>query len=180
MTPNRINYFDEFNSAEHFKGDVKWDEIKDLTGSDFLWEVLEPMSIMVADEDHEEERAKRLSPGQKALYFFWYLDAQVTNGGFIQFYWNGYDFYLPSIKKGLELMDYNELLNVVVNSENEYDKHSDKFEECGEKDNSQWLYKNLNEFDKLDDWYFSRTGEHYSIIEKFVRENIDEFIIKTE
>lgn len=178
MTPKRIDYFDEFNSAKHFRSKVKWDKIKDLTGSDFLWEILEPISIMIGDADHEEERAKRLSPKQKALHFFWYLDAEVTNGGFIQFYWNGYEVYLPSLKKGLELVGYDELLDVVIRSENEYDKHIDNFEEWREKENWEWLYENLKEFEQLDDWYYSKSEEHYSVIEKYIRENIDDFIIK--
>jgi hypothetical protein len=54
------------------------------------------------------------------------LDAQVTNGGFIQFYWNGYEVYLPSIKKGLELMGFTDLLKIINKSEKEYDKHIKK------------------------------------------------------
>lgn len=177
MTTHRIDYFSEFNPAKHFRGKVHWDKIKDLKGSDFLWEILEPISKMIKDDEHEEERVKRLSPGQKALHFFWYLDAQVTNGGFIQFYWNGYDAYLPSLKKGLELIGYTELLEVVIKSEQEYDSNIDKFNEWKDKDDWEWLYDNLKEFEKLDDWYYSKNEHHYSIFESHIRQNLDSYVL---
>jgi hypothetical protein len=179
MTTQQQDLFADFDKAKHFRPKVKWADIKDLTDSDFLWEVLSPISDMVGGTKHEEKRVKRLSPEQKALYFFWYLDAQVTNGGFIQFFFNGYGVYLPSIKKGLELMGNSELLKLVIKSEKEYDKNVDKFEECRKKEDWQWLYKNLKAFDKLDDKYYDAGDKYYLDVEKFVRKHIDQFIIKT-
>lgn len=57
---------------------------------------LEPINIAIGDEN-EKDLATRFSPAQKALYYVWYLDAEVTNGGFIQFYWNDYRKYIPLI-----------------------------------------------------------------------------------
>ncbi len=178
MKTQRTDYFAEFNKAKHFLPELKWTYIKDKTGADFLWDVLEPISDMIESAKYEEKRAKTLSPEQKALHFFWYLDGQVTNGGFIQFYWNGYDIYLPSIKKGLELMAYSDLLKIVIKSEEEYDKYIKKFEEWRKKEDWEWLYKNLKEFDKLDDKYYANGENHYLVVEKFVRKHIDQFIIK--
>jgi hypothetical protein len=178
MTNQRHDYFTDFDKTKHFLPKIKWADIKDRSGSDFLWEVLEPISDMIESVKHEEKRAKRLSPEQKALHFFWYLDAQVTNGGFIQFYWNGYEVYLPSIKKGLELMGFTDLLKIINKSEKEYDKHIKKFEEWRKKKDWQWLYDNLKEFDKLDSKYYSSSEKHYVTIEKFVRKHIDQFITK--
>ena len=178
MTPELIDFFQEFDKSKHFKSKVNWAEISELNGSDFLWEVLEPISTMIKDQKYELTRAKRLSPSQKALHFFWYLDGQVTNGGFIQFYFNGFEVYLPSLKKGLELIGYTDLLKKVIKSEKEYNKHIDKFNEWREKEDWEWLYDNLKEFDKLDVWYYSKEETHYSTLEKFVRNNIDDFIVK--
>jgi hypothetical protein len=180
MTQQREDYFVEFTKTKHFRGKVKWNDVKNLEGSDFLWEILEPISLMIKDTKYEETRAKRLSPNQKALHFFWYLDEQVTNGGFIQFYWNGYEVYLPSLKKGLELIGYTNLLKKVIKSEHEYEKHKAEFVKWRKKGDWEWLYNNLKEFEKLDDWYYKKEEQHYSIVEKYVRQNIDDFIIKTD
>jgi len=37
------------------------------------------------------------------------LDAQVTNGGFLQFYSNGYRNYVPTINAGLKLIGDNKI-----------------------------------------------------------------------
>jgi uncharacterized protein YwqG len=62
--------------------------------------------------------SKRLSPGQKALFFIWYLDAEVTNGGFIQFYWNGkgYDLVTSSSATWQQLFG---LLLLQIDTDNE-------------------------------------------------------------
>jgi len=41
---------------------------------------------------------------RKHFYYWWYVDAQVTNGGFTQFYYNDYGMYVPTIIKGLKQM----------------------------------------------------------------------------
>ncbi len=178
MTEQITDGFSDFDQAKHFRGKVDWKQVKDMTGADFLWEILEPISDMIKDARHEETRAKRLSPYQKALHFFWYLDGQVTNGGFIQFYCNGYDSYLPAIKKGLALMEHQQLLEQVIKSEQAYEKHKADFDKWKKKKDWEWLYDNLEEFEEMDDWYYANKEEHYTLAEKFVRLHIDDFIIK--
>jgi hypothetical protein len=70
------NSFDKDNHLQPVFDKAKFDT---LHGWDFGWEILEPINIAKGDED-EFQLSKRFSPGQKALYFIWYLDAQVTNG----------------------------------------------------------------------------------------------------
>ena len=41
MTPELMDFFQEFDKSKHFKSKVNWAEISELNGSDFLWEVLE-------------------------------------------------------------------------------------------------------------------------------------------
>ena|SRR5688572_24823300 len=178
MAKERKDYFTEFNEKKHFRSKVDWNKVKKLKDEDFIWEILEPISIMIRDLDHEEERVKRLSPGQKALHFFWYLDAQVTNGGFIQFYFNGYEAYLPSLKKGLEVIGYKKLLSVVTKSEELYDKHIKEFKGRRTAKLLSSLYSKLPEFGKLDDWYYSNEKEHYAFFDKYIRKNIDDFIVR--
>lgn len=75
-------------------------------------------------------------------------------------------------------MGYSDLFKLVSKSELEYDKHFEKFTEWRKKKDWQWLYDNLKEFDKLDNKYYSNGEKHYQTVEKYVRKNIDQFIIK--
>ena len=75
------NTYDKLNHLQPFFDRAKFDT---LHRWEFGWAILEPINIAKNDED-EKILATKFSPGQKALYFIWYLDAEVTNGGFIQF-----------------------------------------------------------------------------------------------
>ena len=114
--------------------------------------------------------------GQKALYFFWYLDAQVTNGGFIQFYWNGYRRYLPTILKGLELLEDKDLIGLITKVDKEYLSNLKTFEKHRELNDWEPLYKNLTEFEKYDSIYYSIHDNTMKKIEKYIRLHPDDFV----
>ena len=147
---NQYNVFDEEN---HIQPDFDKAKFKTLHGQDLGWAMLEPINL-AKSHYHEIELSKRFSPGQKALYFFWYLDAQVKNGGFIQFYWNGYRKYLPAIKEGLELVGDSQVLEIVDSADIEYLGNKDKFLIQKEKDDWKPLYKSLTKFDELDQIFY--------------------------
>ena len=98
-----MELYNTFDEANHLQPVFDKAKFSTLHGWDFGWAILEPINIAKGDED-EIELSRRFSPGQKALYFIWYLDAEVTNGGFIQFYWNDYRKYISPILQGLKLI----------------------------------------------------------------------------
>ena len=170
--------FSTFNKEDHFRPEMNWEELSQLEGAEFLWEVLEPISDMIDTSDVEAERSKRLSPSQKVLHFFWYLDDQVTNGGFILFYWNEYHFYLPTIIAGLELWGNQELLDIVQNAQKVYELNKSTFEKFLKSDDPEGLENALPEFRDLDEQYHEMGDEHYAKLEAFVRAHIDDFLVK--
>lgn len=113
-----MNLWNTFDPNNHLQPEMKSVEFDSLHSWELGWELLEPLNKATSDE-HEIELSQSFSPGQKTLYFLWYLDGQVTNGGFIQFYWNGYDKYLPAITEGLTLIGDAEMRQLV----NEVDKY---------------------------------------------------------
>jgi hypothetical protein len=171
---NEHELFNEFNSTNHLKAPLDKMSFDTLHGWDFGWAMLEPINVANVVQN-ESQLSKRLSPGQKALYFFWYLDAEVTNGGFIQFYWNGYEKYLSPIKAGLSLIGDKEVLKLVNESELEYRKHFGKFEK--QKQLGDWgpLYNSLKTFDRLDSIYYEIHDQTMILIEKYARENPNQF-----
>jgi hypothetical protein len=120
--PKAVEQFNTFDTAQHLQplfDKVKFDT---LHGSEFDWAILEPINLAKSRDD-DKELSKRFSPGQKALYFIWYLDEQVTNGGFVQFYINGYREYIAAIKDGLKLIGDKAMYSLVANADNEYLTH---------------------------------------------------------
>jgi hypothetical protein len=168
----RYSIFDPDNHLLPFFDREKFESLHDW---EFGWAILESIQNASSGED-EKELSRRLSPGQKALYFIWYLDAQVTNGGFIQFYWNGYAKYLPPIIDGLRLIGEDKILDLVDKADKEFKANIQKFIQQKKKDDWEPLYEDLRKFDEYDDVYYETHDGMMAKIEKLIRNNPDEFI----
>ena len=168
--------YNSFEPAKHLKPDFEKNTFESLHLWDFGWELLEPLNIATDQENSEIELSRRLSPGQKALYFFWYLDAQVTNGGFIQFYWNGYRKYLAPILQGLQLIGDSAMILLVNKVDEAYSIHKLEFDKQQELGDWESLYDNLTIFEKYDSEYYQSHDKTMSMIEEYARANPDEFV----
>jgi hypothetical protein len=171
----RKNYFKYFDTAEQLRPTFSKKEFKTLTGWDFVWEILEPINIATTRRS-EIGLSKKLSAGQKTLYFFWYLDAEVTNGGFIQFYFNNTDHYLPSIIEGLSFIKDKSMLGLVNEAEQIFQQKQALFKKATTIEAFSKLYDKIKEFSKLDDKYYKLRDKTIAKIEKYIRENPKEFV----
>jgi hypothetical protein len=172
---DHMEIYDIFDKTNHLQPEFDKTRYDTLHGWDFGWAVLEPINVANSRDD-EKELSKRFSLGQKALYFFWYLDAEVTNGGFIQFYWNDYRPYLPTIREGLKLIGDNELLNLLDKADQEYLTHKDKFDKQREKQDWTPLYNDLKKFEEYDRTYYKIHDRTMELIEQYARLHPDEFV----
>ncbi|MGV3460518.1 MAG: DMP19 family protein [Flavobacterium sp.] len=176
--------YSAFDPASHYRPKLSKGDFYRLSGFDFGWFVLEPLSDYVGTQDNEAELAAHLSPAQKALYFWWYLDAQVTNGGFIQFFFNGYGKYVPAIIAGLQLVGDDAMAERVEKAGAIYRKNIKLFENAwnDELEGLSALYDNakvekLNEFD---DEYYDMNTATMAAIEKYIRSHAGEVAVDEE
>jgi hypothetical protein len=172
---NSMELYNTFDTNNHLQPLFDKTTFDTSHGWNFGWKILEPINIAKSRDD-DKLLATRFSPGQKALYFFWYLDAQVTNGGFIQFYWNGYRQYLPPIIDGLKLIGDISMLELVNKADEEYLKHKEQFILQRQKDDWQPLYDSLKNFDEYDSIYYATHDKTMELIEKYAREHPNEFV----
>ena len=171
-TPAPRDPYWEFNNEKHFRPRLPKGDFFKLKGFDFGWFVLEPLSKFVQNKEQEIERGKSLSYGQKALYYWWYLDAQVTNGGFVQFYYNGYGPYVPTIIKGLEHIGDTEMAKLVEKADGIYQKNRALMEKAQETELfGSDLYEKLDGLTLLDKQYYDKNQDTMAFIEKYVRKN---------
>jgi hypothetical protein len=119
--------------------------------------------------------SKQFSPGQKALCFYWFLDAEVTNGGFVQFYYNGKDRYLPPILEGLKLIGDVELINLVLEVEAEYQVNKEEFESYRRRNDFSGLAKTFNWYEKYDQKYYQLHDRTMKLLEQYARKHATEF-----
>ena len=166
----------DFDQSKHFRPKLNTGEFFRLSGFDFGWFVLEPISEYIQNKKGELIRGNTLSYGQKALYYWWYVDAQVNNGGFIQFYYNDHARYIPTIIKSLKHVGDNQMAELVNRSYDLYLNKNKKIKDA-RKDGLQGfsnLYKEINDFDELDDIYYNINEKTMKIIENFIRSNPNE------
>lgn len=169
----------EFDQSKHFRPKLNTGEFFKLTGFDFGWYVLEPISEYIQDRKGELKKGNTLSYGQKALYYWWYVDAQVTNGGFTQFYYNDYGKYVPTIIQGLKHIGDDKMTELVNRSYELYLKENKKIEDArkgGIEDFSN-LYKEIKDFEELDDKYYNLNEQTMKIIENYIRSNPNEICL---
>lgn len=164
-----------FEKENHLKPDFEKSGFDSLSSWDFGWAILEPINI-ATDKENEKLLSKRFSPGQKAIYFFWYLDGEVTNGGFIQFYWNNNRKYLLPILEGLKLIGDNEMLNLLKKADEIYIENKEKFEFGNSQEDFENLCNELNDFEDFDLKYYQLHDKTMDLIEKFARQNPNEFL----
>jgi len=170
-----MEIYNIFDKENHLQPNFDKNKFDTLHGWEFGWEILEPINI--ADSSSEDqELSKRFSPGQKALYFFWYLDGEVTNGGFIQFYWNGYRHYLPTIMEGLKLIGDEELITLIDKADKEYLDNKGQFDLQKAKGNWEPLYTNLTNFETYDNEFYKIHNNTMALIEKYARSHLEEFV----
>lgn len=174
-TMERKNYFKYFDPTGQLRPKFSRKKFNELKDWDLAWEILEPINIATTRRS-EIALSKKLSPGQKALYFFWYLDTEVENGGFIQFYYNKYDHYLPSILEGLSLLKDKQIHNLVNKADELFQKNEGLFKKATTIEAFSRLYEKIKDFSKLDDKYYRLRDKTIALIEKCIRENPNEFV----
>lgn len=173
--------YSKFDKTAHYRPKLSKGDFFRLTGFDFGWFILEPISNFIKDRDGEITKGKSLSYGQKALYYWWYVDAQVTNGGFVQFYFNDYGHYVPTIIKSLEHIGDRKMADLIQRADNIYQKNKKLIDKAREKDLfDSDLYERLEELSKLDSEYYKLNEKTMTRLVKYIRKNPNEFCLDEE
>ncbi len=117
------NPYWKFDSYNHFRPRINTADYLQMTSFNFGWLILKPICEYIQFTKNEIDKGKHLSYAQKALYYWWYVDGQVLNGGFGQFYFNGFGKYVPTIIKGLKYIGDLEMVSIIEDAEKAYQKH---------------------------------------------------------
>jgi len=176
---NDLNRYAIFEQNNHLKPSIEKKSFDELHLWDFGWAILETINIAPDQGDGELALSKRFSPGQKSLYFFWYLDAEVVNGGFIQFYLNDNRKYLQAILAGLRLVGDNSLINLIEKADQLYLINQNRFASISKQVEVSLLYKDLKEFEPYDEEYYKLHDITMDLIEQYIRKHPDSFLTLT-
>lgn len=171
------NKFAESDATNQLRPTIYQADFYQEKDFDLGWLLLEPINFNDSLIT-EAEWTKRFSPGQKALYFWWYLDAQVTNGGFIQFYFNDYAQYVPAILEGLKLIGDKDLEILLKKAHALYLAHQVDFEKASQEEfPTEKFYDKMEEMYLLDIEYYDLNEQTMALIEKYARTHTEAFCV---
>lgn len=156
-------------------------EIKDSW--DFLYAIL-GVYFDWMEKEWEEFVFENLSDEQATLYIYRNLDAQVTNGGFVQMIYNGYENWVFNEVFIQKLNDFGleKTAKIVEKAKKIFEKYREKFANVNREDWDAFanLYKECPEFEDCDSEYYEINDAEVDILAEYVRENISDFIEVTE
>lgn len=163
----------KFDQSKHFKPYLNTEDFFKLSGFDFCWFIMNS----IHDDKEEETKGEFLSYGQKAVYYWSFVESQVTNGGFTQFYFNGYGKYVPTIVKGLRYIKDDTTADLISRSYSLYLNESNTIKDARKEgfEGFSNLYQELEHLGDLDTEYYNLSDATMKNIETFVRKNPSEF-----
>lgn len=171
------NPYTGYNPNNQLRPPVNRFKFYETTGFDFGWMLLQPINIAQSEEE-EPELAKQFSPGQKALYFWWFVDAEVTNGGFVQFYYNQKEKYIPAVLVGLDHIGASDMAALIRKAHLTFEESRSEIESARNKSLfNQDLYKRLKGLTELDQEYYNLRDNAMAQLEEYARKHPDEFCV---
>jgi hypothetical protein len=146
---------------------------------DFLFAILD-LYYDEMEKNGEKSVFSRVNDHQAILLIFNDLYGQVTNGGFIQLIYNGYDFsvFESEFINLLEPIGITKIRNILERAKIFYEKYREKFENINREnwDDFAELYKKCPEFEKLDEEFYEVMDAEVSILKNFVEKNLSDFV----
>ncbi len=132
------------------------------------------------DYDNSFKIVTALSKGFQMVYATWWVEAEVSNGGFNQYFWNSSGQFRREALEGYKLIGAFEHEKIVADAlttytsiEGELKKQQDK----GTMEAFSESYKN-NPLNKLDDQFYALKEDTSALRIKFIRAHLDLFLSK--
>jgi hypothetical protein len=147
----RKNYFQYFDPDNQLRPAIKKQSIVSLDDWELAWEILEPINIATTRRE-------------------------VENGGFIQFYFNKTDYYLPSITEGLLFIKDKQMIKLLEAAESLYKKNEKVFARTKTVSGFSKLYDKIPGFSALDNKYYKLRDKTIKRIVDYFRQNPHEFV----
>jgi|SRR5215475_4482502 len=151
-----------------------------VNDNDLEQTILDNISELLKESGKDEFLVvQRLSPGQRSLYTTWWVEAEVNNGGFNQFYFNSSGQYSLMAVEGFRLFGATKHMQLMERANATYlsnVKNLERFND-GTLESFSESYKNnpLNELDDL--FYKLEQEENLSQLRiRYIRSHVEEFI----
>lgn len=172
------NSIDEFNNRTIYK--TLTSEILDSISDDKLEQaIMDNIDTKFQDgEQYTLDKISKLTNGQQAVFSTWWLEAEVNNGGFNQFYFNSSGQFAEMAEIGFMTIGAKKFSELTKRANKIYSENKERLEEFddGTMESSSESYKDnpLNDLDT--EFYNLYDSEKIGQLRiKYIRENKNEF-----
>jgi len=174
-------------SIEDFKNKPKCDgfslsDLQAISDDDIEYAVIEYIGDCVIKEDYENEYAivTNLSSGMQYIYATWWLEAEVNNGGFNQYFYNSTGQFAEEAYKWYIAMGALKMAEIVEDAVNILFKEMDLYKRTRKAGTLEAFSESYNETKlwKCDSEYYENEKDMLKLKIKYIRENIGEFVTK--
>ncbi len=142
--------------------------------------IFDYMSENVVKEDYENEytNIKNLSEGMQYVWAIWWLEAEVNNGGFNQFFYNSSGQFAEEAYKGCLAIGANKTAEIVNSAVltlfQEMDLYK-KTKEAGTIEAFMDSYKDTK-LGQFDDEFYKYEDDISGLLTKYIRNNLEMFV----
>tara|TARA_Y100001934_G_C12255617_1_gene727369 strand:+ start:154 stop:771 length:618 start_codon:yes stop_codon:yes gene_type:complete len=172
------NSIDEFNNRTIYK--TLTSEILDSISDDKLEQaIMDNIDTKFQDgEQYTLDKISKLTNGQQAVFSTWWLEAEVNNGGFNQFYFNSSGQFAEMAEIGFMTIGAKKFSELTKRANKIYSENKERLEEFddGTMESFSESYRDnpLNDLDtEFYNLYDSEKIEQLRI--KYIRDNKNEF-----
>jgi hypothetical protein len=130
------------------------------------------------DYNHSHQIVTSMSKGFQMVYSTWWVDAEVNNGGFNQYFWNSAGEFRNEALEGFKLLGAVEHETLMAEAIEVYKVEESKIKQQKAKGTMEGFsesYKD-NPLNKLDDRFYKLAEDAGKMRVKFIREHPDLFI----
>ncbi|WP_052823543.1 DMP19 family protein [Neotamlana sedimentorum] len=173
------NSIDEFNNRTIYK--TLTSEILDSISDDKLEQaIMDNIDTKFQDvEQYTLDKISKLTNGQQAVFSTWWLEAEVNNGGFNQFYFNSSGQFAEMAEVGFMTIGADKFSELTKRANKIYSENKQRLEEFddGTMESFSESYKDNPLNDKDIEFYNLYDSEKIGELKiKYIRENKNEFI----
>ena len=173
------NSIDEFKNRKIYK--ILTSEILDSISDDKLEQaIMDNIDTKFQDgEQYTLDKISKLTNGQQAVFSTWWLEAEVNNGGFNQFYFNSSGQFAEMAENGFMTIGAQKFSQLTKRANKIYSENKERLAEFddGTMESFSESYKDnpLNDLDT--EFYNLYDSEKIGELRiKYIRENKNEFI----
>lgn len=134
-------------------------------------------STLPTNPDQELASVLSLTKPQQAIYIIWWLEAEVNNGGFNQYYYNSSGQFAKLAPNLLRLVGANKFAELTQTANNVFEKENEQItkDQNGTSEGFSKSYDN-NPLEKFDNQFYALKEPLMELQVAFIRKNKKDFV----